>query len=173
MKKIGLGLLTLLAALFMCQPVSAQSPAISASYTNEQVDRMLQDFKVNYSHDVVPSQALLQKFMRDFPGARDVEWETAANIYEVEFEIRRDDYKAYYDEQGNLIMYIHDAYQSDLPAAVTNKIRAEYPNYRFSEVERIVKGTETLYKVEVERGDMEVKYVIKSDGTVINKMIDY
>jgi len=173
MKKIALGLLTLVAALFIALPVSAQAPAISTKYTNDQVDKMLQDFKVNYSYDVMPGQALLQKFMQDFPGAHDVEWETAANIYEVEFEIRRDDYKAYYDEQGNLIMYIHDIYQNDLPAAVTNKIKAEYPNYRFSEVERIAKGTEILYKVEVERGDMEVKYIIKNDGTVVNKMIDY
>lgn len=173
MKKISLGLLTLLVVFFMSMPASAQSPAISTNYSNEQVDKMLQDFKVNYSTNVRPTQVLEQKFMQDFPGAHDIEWETAANIYEVEFEIRRDDYKAYYDAQGNLIMYVHDAYQSDLPAVVVNKIQAEYPNYRFSDVEIIAKGTEVLYKVEVERGDMEVKYIIKNDGTVLNKMLDY
>jgi len=172
MRNLNFGLVIVLSLLFG-QKMSAQAPVISTKYTSAQIEQMVQSFNMEHSRDIRPSELLQQKFKQDFPGAYDIEWETAANLYEVEFEIRRADYKAYYDEQANLIMYIHDIYESDLPSLVRQKIQSEYSNYRLSDIEKVLKGTDVRYKVELERGDYEIKLIFKDDGSVINKMVDY
>lgn len=173
MKILRSGLFLMLLISLFSQCALAQDPAISDKYNNEEIDKMIQAFKTDYSHDVMPTAMLMQNFRRDFPGSYDVEWEKAANLYEVEFEIRGADYEAYYDEQGSLIMFKHDIYQSDLPGPIKKQIKSQYPNYRFDDIERIIKGTDVLYKVEMERGDMDIKIIIKNDGTIVNKMQDY
>ena len=168
MKRMRLVLLLMLLAPLFFLYSAAQQPAISGKYSNQEIEKMMQDFKRERSHDVRPTEQLVQKFKKDFPGARDVEWEKAAALYEVEFEIKRVDYLAYYDGMGNLIMFKHDIRLSALPDPVKKQAKALYPNYRFDDVEKIMKGTEVLYKIEMERGDAEVKILIKKDGTVVN-----
>jgi len=178
-KNLNFGLLTAIVLLLFCQnglaqtPTSAPAPAISTKYDNAQIEKMIQSFRMEYSRDIMPPELLHQKFMQDFPENYDVEWETAANLYEVEFEIRGADYNAYYDGQANLIMYKYDIYMSDLPDLITNKVKSDYPDYRFDDMEKILRGTEVLYKIELEKGDYDVKLLLKDDGTIINKMVDF
>lgn len=173
MKALKIGLLAVTTLLLFTQNMMGQSPAISTKYNNQQIQKMIIDFKTNYSNRVAPPAALEQAFQRDFPGAYDIEWETAANLYEVEFEIRRDDYKAYYDQQANLIMYKRDIFENDLPAAIKNKIQAEYPTFRLSDIEEIRRGTEVIYKIEIKKGDYEINFTYNIDGTLIGKMEEY
>ena len=173
MKNLRFVLLLLLLTPLFFQYSSAQRPSVSKKYSNDEIEKMVQAFKMDYSHHVMPTELLMQKFRKDFPGAYDIEWEKAAGLYEVEFEIRGADYEAYYDEQGNLIMFKHDTYQSDLPNLIKKQVKAQYPNYHFDDIDRIVKGTNVLYKIEMERGDMDVRIIIKEDGTILNQMTDY
>ena len=173
MKSFRITLLIMLLSTLSFQYISAQTPAISTKYSNAEIDQLMKAFKIEHSHRATPTQLLQQKFKTDFPGAYDIEWKKAAKLYEVEFEIKRLDYEAYYDEQGNLVMYKHDISQSDLPEAIKTKLKSLYPNYRFDDIEKMVKGTETSYKVEMEKGDMDVKIIIKSDGTIVSKLEDY
>ncbi|MDR0574748.1 MAG: PepSY-like domain-containing protein [Tannerella sp.] len=172
MKTLRLGLLLLLTSLSFLY-ASAQHPSMSKKYDNNEIEKMVQAFKMEYSQNVVPTELLVQKFRKDFPNAYDIEWEKAASLYEIEFEIRGSDYQAYYDEQGHLVMLIYDIYQSDLPDLIKKQITSKYPNYRFDDIERIIKGTDVSYNVEMERGDVDVRIIIKSDGTIISQMEDY
>jgi hypothetical protein len=104
-----------------------------------------------------------------------VEWETANDVYEVEFEIRSRDVKALYDKDGNLLSLVEEIRESEMPAVVKNAAENKYPKYHFEDIDRIRRGTETFYKIEMEKSssDGEVKLIIKSDGTIIEERFDY
>jgi len=168
-----LRILTFAASLLAMQTLAAQNPAISTVYSDVEIARMMEQFRAAKSHDVIPPSNLQQKFHADFPNARDVDWEVANEIYEVEFEIRYRDFKVFYDKNGNLLMVVEEFRSWELPAVVKNAAEAKYPNSKFDDIAKIRRGTETLYKVEMGKRDVEVKLLIKSDGTVLNERFDY
>ncbi|MDR0745208.1 MAG: PepSY-like domain-containing protein [Mediterranea sp.] len=168
-----LKILSMVAGLFFIQAAAAQSPAISTRYSNEEIVQKIKAHKASHSQDVVPPANLQQKFGVDFPKASDVEWETTGDIYEVEFDVRLRDCKAYYDATGNLLMTIEETYRSELPAIVKNAAEAKYPKYHFEDINKIRRGTEVFYEVEMELRDMEVELLIQPNGTILNERIDY
>jgi hypothetical protein len=70
-------------------------------------------------------------------------------------------------------MTVEEAYRSELPAVVKNAAEAKYPKYHFEDIDKIRRGTEVFYKVEMELRDTEVALLIQSDGTIWNEKIDY
>ncbi|WP_163358224.1 membrane lipoprotein lipid attachment site-containing protein [Dysgonomonas sp. 25] len=171
MKKMILFLSAVL-LLASCQKTMAQpSPAISTKYSDTEIEKMIRLYHSKYAQDVAPSGELSARFVADFPNARDVEWEMAQNIYEVDFEIGHVDYEAYYDKEGNLLSYSFEIYESDLPAVVKNATIAKYPDYVFEDMTRIYKGTKILYKVEIER-EKNVELLVLDNGTIIKEKND-
>jgi hypothetical protein len=160
------------AACIQAQSSAGATPAITAKYSDAAIDSLIRTHATLSSRDVVPPQALQQKFVRDFPNAYDVEWETAGGVYEVEFEVGYTDYKAYYDGEGNLLMYGCEVRKSALPAAVRRAVEESYPRYRFDEIKEVHKGTAVFYKIEMERRDSEVKLVVGSDGSFVDNWVD-
>jgi hypothetical protein len=163
----------LLLVLMACLPVAAlnaqSQPAVTAAYSNAYIDSLICAYSSSQSRDAAPPAELQQKFWKDFPKAYDVEWEMAGNVCEAEFEIRVTDYKAFYDAKGNLLMYGCDIKASNLPATVKSAAEKLYPKYRFDDVKKVRKGSETFYKIEMERRGSEAKIVIKEDGTTVGK----
>jgi hypothetical protein len=161
-------------AVFM-QVATAQSsaPAISDAYSNETIAEMIRKYRTSHSRDVTPPAKLATKFKADFPKASDVEWEIADSIYEVEFDVRFRDWKAYYDAKGNLLMTVEEIYRSKLPAVVKNAAEAKYPKYHFEDMDKIRRGTEVFYRIEMELRDTEIELLIQSDGTITDEKIDY
>lgn len=173
MKKLSTFILLSLLVLFSCQTVSAQpQPAMTKKYSDKQIVDMIQAIRIAHSRDITPTAALQQKLAKDFPNAKDIDWEAGANIYEVEFEIGRTDYKAYYDAKGELLMYKVEIGEQELPAIIKNAARAKYPDYHFEDIDKIVRGSETFYKMELERGKIEVKLTYKKDGTLVTEYFD-
>ncbi len=157
--------------LFSCQMGRAVlNPELTKKYTNAQLLEMVESYQMSHSKEAMPPYVLQEKFVKAFPKAYDVEWESANNIYEVDFEIRYTDYKAYFDEQGELLMYSMDIRASKLPAIVKNAAVIKYPKYRIEDVDKIYIGDEVLYKVELELSDFEVKALYKSDGTFVKEL---
>lgn len=161
------------AGLFFIQTAATQNPAISTRYTNEEIAQKIKTYKTSHSQDVVPPANLQQKFHVDFPKASDVEWETAHDIYEVEFDVKFRDFKAYYDAEGNLLTTVEEMYRSELPSVVKNAVEAKYPKYHMEDIDKIRRGTEVFYKIEMEFHDMEVELMLQSNGTILNEKIDY
>lgn len=160
-----------LTCLISCQTATAQPiPAMSKKYSDGDIEKMINDYKATRQIDVRHTTNQQQQFAKDFPNARDIEWEVGANIYEVEFEIGRADYKAYYDESANLIMYIVEIKEVDLPAIVKNAAMAKYPNYKFDDIEKVVRGSETFYKIEMEKGKYDVKAIFKPEGAFVKEI---
>ena len=169
MKKHFLILAT--AMMFTCM-LFAQTPAISTKYTDAEIAELIRRYKNSRSRDVRVDGALLQKFQRDFPNARSVEWETNGEIYEVEFDIRSREFEAYYDKDGNLLMYKQEIHARELPAVVKNAAEARLPGYRFDDIEKVRKGTQTTFVIEMERGDIEYKLVVSNDGQILSQRRD-
>jgi hypothetical protein len=147
--------------------------AISNVYSNETVAKMILKYQTSPARDVTPPAELTAKFKADFSKASDVEWETADNIYEVEFDVQFKDWKAYYDAKGNLLMTVEEIYRSELPVAVKNSAEAKYPEYAFEDIDKIRRGTEVFYKIEMELRDTEVELMLQSNGTIVKEKIDY
>jgi hypothetical protein len=155
----------LVACLCFVQFAAAQSgPAISNRYSNNEIAGMLQTYRTSRSHDAVPPAGLATRFGADFPKAREVEWEMAGDVYEVEFDLKSRDCKAYYDIEGHLLAVVQEIRPSELPAAVKNTAKASYPKYHFEDIEKIRRGTEVLYRIEMEHRDAEAEFVLREDG---------
>jgi hypothetical protein len=121
----------------------------------------------------MPPSKLATKFKADFPKTSDVEWEVTDSIYEVEFDVRFRDWTAYYDVEGNLLMTVEEIYRSELPAVVKNAAETKYPKYHFEDIDRIRRGTEVFYRIEMELRDTEVELLVQSNGTITEEKIDY
>ena len=156
-----------MATVTSCTSV-AQNPAISKKYSDKEIKDLVQNYERSNHRDIVVEKGLLQKFQQDFTKATSVEWETNDEIYEVEFKVNSRDFEAYYDKDGNLLMYKQDIREGELPAVVKKSATEKYPKYRFDDIEKIVKGTQTFYKIEMELKDTEVKMFITETGKFIN-----
>ncbi|MDR1113278.1 MAG: hypothetical protein LBL18_05940 [Bacteroidales bacterium] len=162
-----------LAAVAFCLIAQAQNPTMSTTYSDAEIEQMISTFRSNHSQDCFPPNALQQKFMKDFPNAFDVEWEMFNNLYEVDFNIQHDDFEAFYDAKGNLIMYSREISRYDLPAIVKNAASNQYPKYKFEDVKKIFRGSQVFYKIEMEYGDSEVKLIVKNDGMIQKQWFDF
>jgi hypothetical protein len=171
MKKI-VNLLTLtLVLLISCQSALAQpNPSITKKYTNAEIEKFMDGYKALRSQDTYPSSTLQQQLTKDFPNAKDIDWETAANVYVADFEIGRTDYKAYYDTDGNLLAYSIDIRESQVPAIVKNAASSKYPNCKMDDSKKIIQGTEVFYKVEMEKHKFEAKALFSQNGTFIKEL---
>jgi hypothetical protein len=160
-------------SMMLLLSVQLNAQTITKAYSNEAIKNMITDFEKAHSKDVMPPAEILQKFLADFPKASDIEWETAGNIYEVEFDVLLVDYKAYYDSKGNLLMYAHDVSTRQLPDVVKNAILSKYAKYHVEDVDKIYQGTEIFYKVEIERNQMpDVKIIAGEDGSIVKEWYD-
>jgi hypothetical protein len=166
--------LSIVGALFVMNlTVAAQNPTVSTNYSDEQIEKQIQSYYAANARDVFPGEALSQQLKKDFPAAYDIEWETAAGIYEAEFEVNRKDYKACYDADGNLLMYAFDVRLSDIPTTIKNAAKVKYPKFKFDrDAEKIIKGTKVLYKVTMERGETEIEITFDSDGSFVKERYD-
>lgn len=185
MKTFKIFFLATLAGIFACQLSVAQTtrsvasdrnaavsaPMVTQKYTNNQIEDMLMRGKRANTSDVTPSATLVQRFMSDFPQARDTEWEIGGGVYEVEFEVSNTDYKAYYDAGGELLAYKYDIRRRDIPSNVRTAIDGRHPGYRYDDIEWIRIGNDTYYRVKLERGDEDIKVMVRTDGTIMNNII--
>lgn len=166
-------LLAITVVIFITQALMSQSPEIYNKYSDDEITNMLKQYKVANSHDILPPSNLQEKLMSNFPNAKKIEWESDGNIYEAEFEINWKDFKAFYDKEGNLIYVSEEITSKELPAIVKNTAENKHPKYLLSDLKKIRHGSETFYKLEMERGEIEYKLTIQSDGKIINENVDY
>ncbi|MDR1678559.1 MAG: PepSY-like domain-containing protein [Prevotellaceae bacterium] len=158
-------LASLLLGFFAC--THAQEPTISKNYSNEQIAQLLAAFQSSQSRDTNPAADLQRKLLADFPRAKDIDWESDGKLFEAEFAVLFTDHKAFYDTDGNLLMYSTDIARSQVPIEVRNAIGSKFPKHRIEDATRIVQGSETFYKVELEQEEIELKATFKADGTFV------
>jgi hypothetical protein len=158
--------------ILLAQTTAGQSPAVSTAYANEEIARMIEQYKRANAQDVLPWRELMEKFQSDFPQAYGVEWETAAGIFEADFDVKSKDCKAYYDSQCNLLMIVEEFSRAQLPSAVVNAVVKKYPRHRFEDIDRIRVGTDILYKIEIESAeDAELTLLLNQQGEMLEQKL--
>ncbi len=123
------------------------------------------DNDIPYSE--VPS-VVENTFKEKFRHARDVEWETSGDAFEVEFEVDNIDHKARIDSQGGLILHKYDVDRSALPKALKNVLASEFPNAEYGDLERVQNTTTSFYQIEIDGFLTDKKMVLDSLGNKLN-----
>lgn len=132
------------------------------------------------SSGVVPESVLAQ-FGNDHPDAQNVEWKQDGDYYMASFsEDGQSATQAWYGRDGRWGMTKYEVPFDRLPAAVAEAFAATEYGQSGSEwhVEREVDvlerpdGTETLYIIEVERGETEADLYFTADGVLVKEILD-
>lgn len=112
----------------------------------------------------VPS-VVVNNFKKEFPKAKDVEWEMKGDVYNVEFEIGIfTDYEAWFDTSGNLIKYTQEIPNRELPKAIKDAVKKQFDGYRVDDVKKQVENNIETYLVEIEKKKEELNLVFSKDG---------
>lgn len=121
----------------------------------------------------VPS-IIVNEFSREFPKARDVEWEIDKGLYQVEFEIGWGrDQELWYDSAAILKRQKEEMKISEIPKLIRDSIKNSYEGYSIEGVTRITEGEILVYHLELEgflKQDWEL--VVDAAGNVISKLAD-
>ncbi len=150
----------------------ATNPVINGNMSDDEVDNLIAAYYSGYDVDVLPSNvpdAIRRSFTAAFPNAREVDWETSANVYKVDFEINNVDYDAWYHQNGALLAYKFDITRASLPQSVKATISSQFNGYAVDDAEKVVKPKSIGYLVELEKGNIEEDAYLHADGTYISK----
>lgn len=152
---------------------SAETPSVGGSLTAEQADALIEAYYAGNDTDVLPGNvpaAITQSFNTLFPTARDVDWETSAEVYKADFEINNVDYDAWYATDGTLLAYKFDINRSSLPQSVKATIGSLFAGYAIDDAEKVVKTGSIGYQLELENRNVEEDAFILEDGTYISNL---
>ena len=122
----------------------------------------------------VPS-LVVNQFQQNFSKARDIEWEMKGENYEVEFEVGRHpdrDHEILYSPAGQVLRHKQEISSKDLPAQISQKLKAEYDGYRIKDVKKIVEGDKTIYKLEAKSHKEEWELKLDEKGNILRKKRD-
>ena len=141
------------------------------------------------SGTVVVSSSTQRAFYDQYPNATNVvwssydpnvvilnDWELAeygtldGSDYAVAFDMDNERYYAWYDQDGNWVgsAYVVRDYTT-LPSAVHSTIRAQFPSYTITSVNREYKRDRTCYEVVLKRDDSKVVLLLDANGNVLKQ----
>lgn len=126
----------------------------------------------NYKY--TPGSAVTKAFEDKYPGAEPTSWENKAGLDKVEFMNGPYEADAWFDKDGNWVMTETDIPYNALPQAVKDSFEAsQYADWKVDDVDMIERpDAETMYILEVEKGEMEVDLHYMADGILIKEVID-
>lgn len=157
--------------IFLFNTSCAQStPHIRTDiYSDKEIDNLLSQFyQTDDLEDTYPSQILMDALTKDFPKAKNVDWETDRALYEVDFEIGTTDYEALYDRSGHLLMYSYEVSTYSIPSAVKKTIKLYHENHHIDDAKRIYKGTQSGYLLTLEnQHDMDTYVMVSDKGEML------
>jgi len=127
----------------------------------------------NMSQTHIPA-IVVNAFQQQFPKASDVEWKRKGPVYEVEFEtgLSGKDHTVLMDSLGRMASHKQDITEQDLPAAVLQTIKQQFPGYKLDDIESIDTNGTMTYKAELKKKPEEWKMVFSADGNVLQKIAD-
>lgn len=121
--------------------------------------------------DSISVSPQLQKALADkYPGATRIEWEPEAGYYVADFWYNNCETSAWFTPNGTWHMTETDILYENLPAEVQITFKKEYSAWRVDDVDKIERpDAETVYVIEVEKGNQELYLHYSPNGTLIQK----
>lgn len=107
-------------------------------------------------HDKNTAPAAVQAaFKAKFPKGENVEWEKENANYEAEFMLDNQEYSAVFNEAGNLLETEKEIKPEQLPEAVINYVKSNYPNSKIKEAAEITDAAgQRRFEVEIKGFDL-------------------
>ena len=126
---------------------------------------------------VVVPEEVIADFTNRFPNAQDVSWEQMSNVLKANFLLENTSHSAWFQNSGSWNWIRTDVKlkkeTNRLPAAITEYINTNYPEWIIDDVDLIRTPSEIFYEIELKKlGEYDVTIIIKEDGTLINSFID-
>jgi hypothetical protein len=158
-------------------PNTPNIPA-DGDYSNDEIDALLQAYASQREIDIRSSDVptvIITVFNSQFAAAHDIEWEYAGDVFHVDFELSGMDYEVWYHRDGTLLMYTTETWYSNIPAAVTSAVSAQYAEYKIDDCKYFQKGTLKGYIFEVEhrRTGAELITLFDENGNFLSERVDY
>jgi hypothetical protein len=118
---------------------------------------------------------VIKAFEQKVSNGKEIEWEynSEDKLWEVEYEIGRDEFTSAFDENGIWVETEKEMRFSKLPEPVKATLKADYSEYKVEEVEFVESPDGKFYEIEVKlvKNGKELKFEIlfSLDGKVIQK----
>ncbi len=102
--------------------------------------------------------------LKQFPNAKDLEWEKKGDVFEAEFELNKEEAHALIDASGKIIELEVEMDAAQLPKAIADYVTKNLEGKRIKEAAKITDGKGTVtYEVEV--GSKE--YIFDTAGAFV------
>lgn len=127
------------------------------------------------AQDLHPGQVpsvVYNTWKQQYPAATDEEWELRGNVYEVEFEVGRQDHTLWIDGTGKVLKLKQDLAPTQLPQAVQNALATQYRDYRVDDADLYEENGARTYVVELDGNMTDRKVTFAPDGKVLADRID-
>lgn len=121
------------------------------------------------------SKEVQTAFYAKYPQAKDVEWELKGDYAVVDFDWNGEEHSAWFNPSSAAwYMTETDIRYENLPEPVRTAYKGgEYADWRVDDVDMLTReGMETLYIIEVEKGETEVDLFYSPTGILLKTVVD-
>lgn len=117
-----------------------------------------------------PPENVKKEFTQKFADAKYVKWGSEeTNEWEAEFKINGKEMSACFDDAGKWLETEAEVTIKELPAAVTNTLKNEFPEFKAKECSTIENREMKGFEIALKNKETEVTVIIGADGTVLKK----
>jgi hypothetical protein len=117
-----------------------------------------------------PPENVKKEFSQKFADARSVKWGSEeANEWEAEFKINGKEMSACFDNTGKWLETEEEVSTKELPSAVTNTLKNEFPGFEAGESSTIENPEMKGFEIALKNKEKEMTVIIGSDGTVLKR----
>ncbi len=120
------------------------------------------------------NDAVKSTFDSKYPSATKVSWEMKGGYYVADFNFNKKEASSWLDQQGVWLMTETDSRYEDLPEVIKNAFKAsEYGEWHVDDIDMLERpDMETMYILEVEKGNQEYDLYYSPEGILIKAIID-
>jgi len=117
-----------------------------------------------------PPDNVKKEFTQKFTDAKSVKWDSEeANEWEAEFKINGKEMSACFDNTGKWLETEAEVSTKELPMAVANTLKNEFPGFITEECSTIENPEMKGFEIALKNKETEMIVIIGMDGTVIKK----
>ena len=116
-----------------------------------------------FANDVKVSTHVLSAFKTTFHDAQNVQWSLVKNIYQAQFTMDDEQYSAYFDNDGKMLVLARFITVSQLPHGLRTSLKAQAGNDVISYLFELSDDEGTHYYATIQKG--EKKEMLQSNGS--------
>lgn len=117
-----------------------------------------------------PPENVKKEFSQKFTDAKSVKWGSEeANEWEAEFKMNGKEMSACFDNTGKWLETEAEINVNDLPSAVTNTLKSEFPGFKIGESSTIENPEMKGFEIAIKNKDTEITVIIGAGGTILKK----